>query len=291
MRDPYAVLSLPRDASDEDVKRAYRRLAKRLHPDLNPGKRAAQAQFSEINAAYAILSDPVKRRRYDRGEIDADGRERGFAGFGAGSSGAGARQGRHSVFNDFSIDEVFQEFLHRGRRGAGAGAQPGGGGAARSAESRTEKLTLSFLDAALGGKRPVTLGEGRSVEVSIPAGIEPGQKLRLKNAQTGDVLLEVAVEPHPVFARKERDIHAEAVVPLAEAVLGGSLVVPTIHGDVTLKIPKGTNTGATLRLRGKGIVAGGTSGDHYVKLNIALPEPPDPELAAFLERWAAKRKR
>lgn len=279
MRDPYTVLNVARGASDEEIKRAYRRLAKRLHPDLNPGKRGIEQQFGEVNAAYELLSDPAKRRRFDRGEIDADGRERGFGpGFGGGFSGT--RGARDSGLGDFSIDEVFQEFLRRGRRGRSAGAQ--------ATEPRTQKLALSFVEAAVGGKRAVVLADGRSVEVAVPPGIENGQKLRLKQAEVGDVLLDVTVDPHPVFTRKDRDIHAEAAVPLADAVLGGSIVVPTIHGDVTIKIPKGTNTGATLRLKGRGIAAQGTSGDHYVKLKIVLPEPQDPELASLLERWALK---
>jgi DnaJ-class molecular chaperone len=282
MRDLYSVLGVARDASDEEVKRAYRRLAKRLHPDVNPGKHGVEQQFKEATAAYELLSDPEKRKRYDRGEIDAEGRERGLgAGFGGFRPGGGTAAGPRGArgFTDFSIDEVLQEFLHRGRRGAARAA----------AEPKAQGLRIGFLEAALGTKRQVVLGDGRPVEVSIPPGIESGQKLRLKDEGAGDMLLEIEVEPHPGFTRKGRDIHTDVLVPLADAVLGRSIVVPTIHGEVTLKVPKGANTGATLRLRGKGITAGGATGDHYVKLKLALPEPADPELMAILEKWAKGR--
>jgi DnaJ-class molecular chaperone len=280
MRDPYAVLGVARNASDDEIKRAFRRLAKKLHPDVNPGKRAEQ-QFSELNAANALLSDPAKRKRFDRGEIDAEGRERGFN-FGFGQTGAGPRAAPGGGFADFSLDEVFQEFLGRGRRAAGA--QP----RAKATAVANVTMRLGFLEAALGGKRQMALGD-RSVEVAIPAGIDTGQKLRLRDPQAGEVLLEVTVDPHPTFTRKDRDIHVEAPVGLVDAVLGGSITVPTIHGPVTVKVPKGSNSGATLRLKGKGIAAAGASGDQYVKLRIVLPDPPDPELAQFLERWAQRQ--
>ena len=278
MRDPYAVLGLARGASEEDVKRAFRRLAKRLHPDVNPGNRALGNQFRELNAAYELLSDPAKRKRFDRGEIDAEGRERGF-----GSSGA--RAGRGAAFSDFSLDEVFQEFLRRGRRSA-AGAR---GGATR-AELASQALRIGFLEAALGAKRQVALSDGRTVEVAIPAGIDSGQKLRLHDAQAGDIHLDVTVDPHPLFTRKDRDIQVELPVSLADAVLGATLTVPTIHGDVAVKVPKGSNSGALLRLKAKGIATSGGAGDQYVRLRVMLPDPADPELMSFLERWAERRR-
>ncbi len=177
----------------------------------------------------------------------------------------------------------FQEFLRRGRRTSGP--QP----RAKAGEASTLALRLDFLEAARGGKRQVTLA-GRSVEVAIPAGVETGQKLRLRDAQAGDVFMEVTVEPHPTFTRKDRDIHVEVAVGLVDAILGGSITVPTIHGPVTVKVPKGSNSGATLRLRGKGIAAGAAVGDQYVKLRIVLPDPPDPELAQVLEHWAQRQR-
>jgi DnaJ-class molecular chaperone len=279
MKDPYAILGVARGASEDEVKRAFRRLAKKLHPDVNPGNRAFESQFRELNNAYELLSDPAKRRRYDRGEIDGDGRERGF-GFGAG----GARAGRTAGFSDFSLDEVFQEFLRRGRRSA-AGAKPGA-----TRELSRQALRIGFLEATLGGKRQVSLPDGRTIEVSIPPGIDSGQTLRLHDADGGDIHLEITVDPHPAFTRKDRDIQVELPVSLADAVLGATLTVATIHGDVAVKVPKGSNSGALLRLKGKGIATPGGAGDQYVRLRVMLPDPADPELTAYLERWSERRR-
>jgi DnaJ-class molecular chaperone len=180
------------------------------------------------------------------------------------------------------------EFLGRGRGGAGRARPHGAAGQAKAQAEAAQTLRLSFLVAARGGKRRVSLAGGRSIDVTIPAGIESGQKLRLRHpgGSQGDVLLEIEVEPHAVFTRKERDIHVEVPVSLPEAVLGATITVPTIHGAVSLKVPPGSNSGALMRLRGKGIGGDGAAGDQYVKLRVMLPDPPDPELQSFLERWA-----
>jgi DnaJ-class molecular chaperone len=277
MKDPYSVLGVPRGASEDEIKRAYRRLAKKLHPDLNPGKRAIEQQFKDITAAYDFLSDPRRRARYDRGEIGADGAER-MQGF---RYADGARRGAQGAPQS-SFDDIIAEFLGRTRRAGAAGA------AGPAPEATSETLRLSFLEAARGGKRRVTLADGRSLDVAIPAGIDAGQRLRLRNPQ-GDTLLEIEIEPHPLFTRKERDIHIEVPVTLVEAVLGATITVPTIHGAVSIKVPRGSNSGGTLRLKGKGIAgATGPAGDQYVKLRVVLPDPPDPDLIRFLERWAAE---
>jgi DnaJ-class molecular chaperone len=276
MRDPYMVLGVKRSTSDEEVKRAYRRLAKRLHPDLNPDKPAIEAQFKEATAAYELLSDPVKRQRFDNGEIDAEGKERGW-----GFRPSGPRATRPASGDGPTLDTIFQEFLRRGKR-----AGPAAAAAEKPAEPAAQSVRLAFLEAARGGKRRIELADGRSVAVSIPAGVESGQKLRLRNGTAGDVYLEIAVEPHPLFTRKDRNIHVEVPVTLAEAVLGATITVPTIHGAVTVKVPRGSNSGSLLRLAGKGIAAAAGAGDQLVKLRIVLPDPPDPELTAFLERWA-----
>jgi DnaJ-class molecular chaperone len=294
MRDPYTVLGVGRGASDDEIKRAYRKLAKKLHPDLNPGKKAIEAQFKEITAAYDFLSDTQKRARYDRGEIGADGAEKmrfrhpgdpfGGAGpFAGGFAGAGPRGRAHAGAGaaggsggfGAGLDDIIAEFLGRGRKGA-----------AGSAEPPAQKIKLGFLEAARGGKHRVTFSDGRNIDISIPAGIEAGQKLRLKDAKAGEIYLEIEIEPHPLFTRKDKDIHVDIPVTLVEAVLGATITVPTIHGAVALKVPRGSNTGATLRLKGKGITANGTSGDQLVKLRVTLPDPPDPELVKFLERWS-----
>jgi len=282
MRDPYTVLGVTRGASDDEIKRAYRKLAKKLHPDVNPGKRAIEQQFKEVTAAYDFLSDPKQRTRYDRGEIGPDGAERMHAfrqpgGFGGGwrSARRGAGAGASSSFAGF--DDIIAEFLNRGRTRGAASPEP---------EPPAQPLKLAFLEAALGGKHRVTLSDGRAFDVSIPAGVAEGQRLRLRGAE-GDTYLEIEIEPHALFTRKNNDIHIEVPVTLVEAVLGATITVPTIHGAVALKVPRGSNSGGTLRLKGRGIAANGAAGDQYVKLRVSLPDPPDPELVRFLERWSA----
>jgi DnaJ-class molecular chaperone len=284
MRDPYAVLGVSRGVSEDDIKKAYRRLAKKLHPDLSPGNRANEQQFKEVTAAYDLLSDPAKRARFDRGELDGAGGERG-----AGFRAEGARAYRRAAAGGgFSFEEIIAELLGRGRDG-GAGSA--------TAEGETgpaQKLRLGFVEAALGGKRRVTLAGGREVEITVPAGIDTGQTLRLRQGggllrgwAPDEILLEVVVEPHPHFRRENHDIHLELPVTVTEAVLGATVTVPTLRGSAAVKVPRGSNSGSTLRLKGRGITAEGKTGDQYVKLRVMLPDPPDPELAAFLERWGA----
>jgi DnaJ-class molecular chaperone len=276
MRDPYAVLGVSRDASEDDIKRAYRRLAKKLHPDLSPGNRANEQQFKEVTAAYDLLSDAGKRARFDRGEIDGAGGDRG-AGFHADSARAYRRA---TSGGNFSFEEIIAELLGRGRDAGAASGEAG----------PMQTLRLGFVEAALGGKRRIRLAGGREVEVTVPAGVDTGQTLRLRQGRlrgwaSEEVLLEVAVEPHPHFRRKGNDIHIELPVTLTEAVLGATVPVPTLRGSAAVKVPRGSNSGSTLRLKGRGIAAAGKTGDQYIKLRVVLPDPPDAELTDFLERW------
>jgi DnaJ-class molecular chaperone len=287
-RDPYQVLGLTRTASAEDVKQAYRRLAKQYHPDLNPGRSDIEQKFKEVSAAYNLLSDTERRARYDRGELDASGNERAAGGFHRAYSG---RRGAGGDFSGFDADDLF------GARRRGAGAGTGAGTRPRGSDI-SYSVTISFVEAALGGKRRISLSSGKDLDITIPPGTTDQQKLRLKGqglggglTSAGDAIVEVHVEPHPFFTRKDFDIHLEVPVSLPEAVLGATIKVPTLDGQVAVKVPNGSNTGSVLRLKGKGILDPGrrVHGDQYVKLKVVLPDPPDAELASFLEKWSKDR--
>lgn len=295
MKDPYTTLGVARNASAEDLKKAYRRLAKKFHPDLNPGNKTTEQQFKEVTAAYELLSDPEKRARYDRGEIDETGAEKAPRGFSysygpGGARGQGAPEG-------FSVEDILAEIF--GGAGGGFGGRGFRGGSVRQRGADTQhRLRVPFLEAALGAKQRITLPDGHSIDLAIPAGIESGQTLRLKGqgepgrngGPAGDAYIEIEVDQHPLYQRKGRDIHIEVPVTLPEAVLGAKITVPTIHGPVSLKVPRGANTGSLLRLKGKGLApnSGNAVGDQYVKLRVVLPDPPDPELTQFLERWTER---
>ncbi len=297
MPDLYSVLGLERGASDEEIRSAYRKLAKEFHPDRNPGDKRAEERFKEVSKAYEILKDKDKRAAYDRGEIDEDGRERfqgGFGGFNQGAGGGGFGRGfggsrgfRYQTRTgpggptDFGgFEDILSSVFGGGRGGFGFETAAGAG------DTRYE-ITLDFLDAVRGGKQRLTLADGNTVDVSIPPGLEDGQTLRLKGqgARGGDALLTVKIRPHPRFKRDGDDIHVDVEVPLAVAITGGKVPVPTIDGDVALRIPPGTSSGRTLRLKAKGVPrARGERGDQYARVLITLPS--DPGDLAALKDWA-----
>jgi DnaJ-class molecular chaperone len=295
--DPYKVLGVARDATADQIRRAYRRLAKQYHPDLNPGDKAAEERFKAVSAANEILSDPERRGRYDRGEIDASGQERpppgpppGWRGFAEGAEGARyahARAGGGAFTED--MNDLFGQFF-RARGGAG-----GGGPEIRMrGQDELYGLEVSFLDAVRGATRRLTLPDGRTLDVRIPPGSEDGQTLRLRGqggpgfngGPPGDALIELHVAPHPHFRRDGNDIRLDLPVSLKEAVLGGKVPVPTPDGTVNLTIPAGSDTGRQLRLRGRGVPAhaGQPAGDLYVTLRVQVGKP-DPALEAFLREW------
>jgi DnaJ-class molecular chaperone len=304
---PYEVLGVKRDASAADIRKAYRKLAKEFHPDLNPGKPAAEARFKAVTAANDILSDPDKRARYDRGEIDESGAERPRYSYRPHAEGAQGRKYQpQGEINIEDLDDLFAMFGRgggaRGSRGAGATGErfsmPG--------QDRQYTLTIDFAVAATGGKQRLALAPETWLDVTVPPGIEEGQVLRLKGkggpgygggphgSPPGDALIEVHIAPHPFFRREGDDIHVELPVSLAEAVLGARVSVPTVTGPVTMTIPQGSDTGTRLRLRGKGIhkkrrghdTAGETIGDQYVTLKVMIGASDDPALAEFLKGWA-----
>jgi DnaJ-class molecular chaperone len=297
MSDPYKILGVSKSASGAEIKSAYRKLAKKHHPDLNSGN---ADKFKEINGAYDILSDETKRAKYDRGQMDPAGNERPGAGFWrtwAGRSRArdtGSRSGGFN-FDDLDEDDLFADLFRTGARtsrGRNEQRQP----EPEPVRNTNYKLKVPFEEATAGVRKRVTLSDGKIVDMTIPPGSESGAKLRLKGQgrlgpdgkTQGDAVIEISVEPHAYFKRDGQNIRIDLPVTLYEAVLGESIVVPTIHGNVTLKVPKNSNTGSTLRLKGKGVpaVKGDAAGDQYVTLRVVLPEGEDPELARFVEEWA-----
>ena len=287
--DPYELLGVKRDASQKDIQKAYRRLAKKLHPDLNPGNPEAEKQFKEVAAAYDLLSDPEQRARFDRGEIDSSGVEqprqrsyyRDFA------DGAGNPYTSDAGFADlFEGDDILSAIF--GRRA----------GRRRRGQDVRYRLEVDFLDAVNGATRRLTLADGSVIDVAIPPGTRDRQMLRLRGrgmagvggGPPGDALVEIRVRPHPHFTRRGDDIHLEIPISLSEAVLGAKVDVPTPTGPVTMTVPKGVSSGRVLRLKGKGVPrANGTRGDEYVTLKVVLPDQPDPELESFVAGWRSGR--
>ncbi len=300
--DPYSELGVKRDASDADIQKAFRKLAKELHPDQNKDNKVAEERFKRITAAYDFLKDADKRKRFDRGEIDADGREiyRGFSG-NAGSGGFGGSGGpfggaRASAgFDGVDLDDIFDMF------GGGAGRRTSGFGGASPAKGSDLKIKLDIdlLDTIVGNTRRVVLSDGRTLDVNIPKGTKDGQTLRLKGqgapapggrGTPGDVLVDLHLKAHPIFRLDGNDLHMDLYVSLPDAILGGKAQAATPDGPVSVAINKGSNSGAVLRLKGKGAfdVKGGLRGDLFAHIVVALPDKADdiPEdLVRLAERW------
>jgi DnaJ-class molecular chaperone len=290
MADPYQLLGVARTASDDEIKKAYRKLAKKLHPDVNPGNKKIETQFKEITAAYDFLTDPEKRQRYDRGEIDESGQPRGFGQGRRGAAGGARRPGGFGLDDEGGAEDVLRDFFGFGNRQRAHMRMRGA--------DVSYQVEVSFSEAALGGKKRISLTDGKTIEVAIPPGTENGQTLRLKGqglagaggASAGDAFVEVQVAEHPLFKRDGFDISMECPITLPEAVLGATITVPTIDGKVALKLPKDSNTGTQLRLKGKGIANPKTNqrGDQYVRFKVVLPEQVDPDLREAIERWSKR---
>jgi len=319
MRDPYEVLGVKKNADATAIKSAYRKLAKKLHPDANKNDPKAAQRFSEINSAYEILGEDDKRKAFDRGEIDAEGKPR-FQGFNPRSGGFGGGRGGPDInFEHFS-------FGPEGTRRSSGGPQGGfsnfedvlssmfGGGLADTPRGRGRRrggigpedkepagrdipveVTISLAEAARGGTRRVQLPTGKEVDVKIPAALREGKQIRLKGqglpgpGGVGDVLITIKVAPHPYFVREGDNLHVDVPIALYEAVLGGKVRVPTLDGAVELNLPAGTSSGRIFRIGGKGMPAEPKAGDLYATVRIALPDAGDRELDELMRKWRDSR--
>jgi DnaJ-class molecular chaperone len=300
-QDPYQELGVSRQANKDEIKKAFRKLAKQLHPDKNPGDKAAEERFKRISAAFDLLGDEDKRKKFDRGEIDADGREtmRGYGGgdpFGGAGGFRGGPSGQGGAsFEGVDLNEILGEmFGGRGgqRGGFGGGPQP----PQRGADVRA-KLEIDLEDAIQGARKRISFSDGRTIDVTIPKGAAEGQVMRLKGqgspgrAGAGDALIELAIRPHPIFRREGDNLVMDLPVSIPDAVLGAKVEAPTPEGPVTLTVPKGSNAGSTLRLKGRGLphARGGGRGDLMARLQLVLPDKPDAELDQFAETWRKDR--
>jgi DnaJ-class molecular chaperone len=289
-RDPYDVLGVKRDASQKDVQSAYRKLAKKLHPDLNPGDKQAEERFKEISAAYAIVGDEDQRKRFDRGEIDASGAEpppRHYYRDYAPAEEPGGPYHSSGGFADFGdADDILSSFFSRRSRGQ----------TRMQGQDRHFSMDVDFLDAVNGAKKQVSLPDGPALDVQIPPGTRDGQTLRLRgkgdpgigSGPPGDALIDIHVRSHRFYVRDGDDIRFDLPISLREAVLGGKIRVPTPSGPVTMTLAPNSNTGKTLRLKGKGVARrGGAHGDAYATLKIVLPDQADAVLTSFVSDWPA----
>jgi DnaJ-class molecular chaperone len=305
--DPYQVLGVSRGATADEIRKAFRKLAKANHPDTNPNNKAAEERFKQVSGAFDILGDPEKRKKFDAGAIDADGRETfgafGGAGFGGargpwgpppgGGPGSGAYR---ETFEGVDLGDILGEMFGGGPRGGRGGAGGGFGGFSQRGGDVRAKLEIDLEDAIKGGKRRIAFSDGRTIDVSIPKGASEGQTLRLKGQGSpgrsgpGDAFIELTIKPHPIFRREGETLVMDVPVTAYDAVLGGKAEAQTPDGPVTLTIPKGANTGTRLRLKGRGLSdARGHRGDLFARLVVTLPDPPDAELERFAETWRKER--
>ena len=325
MRDPYEVLGVSKAASPEDIKKAYRKLAKKLHPDANKKDPKAASKFSELNSAYEIVGDDDKRKAFDRGEIDAEGKPRfqGFEGFGGGRPGGPGFGRGGGGFESFTWgpegfrrtasrpgggpggaggasgfeDILSSMFGGRARGGLGTSFEAEDIGSAIRGQDVTATATITLNEAAHGGTRRLDLPIGKEIEFKIPPGITDGQQIRLRGqgmpaphgGPPGDVLITVSIAPHPIFKVEGQDLRLDLPISLDEAVLGAKVRVPTLDGAVELAIPANTSSGRTFRLKGKGLPGKKGAGDLYAAVKIVLPDGKDTDLEELMKKWRAEK--
>jgi DnaJ-class molecular chaperone len=290
MADPYQILGVTREATQDEIRKAYRRLAKKNHPDLHPGDKGAEARFKEVASAYDIVGDEKKRARFDTGEIDASGAERQhperefYRQHAEAGSGFRYEPPWDGTGHDDRADMFAELFGRGGPRTKARGADVG------------YTFSVEFAEAINGAKKRVVMADGKTLEITIPAGLKDGQTLRLRGqghpgfggGEPGDALVEIHVKPHSIFHREGNNIRSTLPVTAGEALAGGKVRVATVSGAVEVAVPKGSNTGRILRLRGKGVPSAGGKGDHLVELQVVLPDHPDDELVRCVTEWEAK---
>jgi len=303
--DPYQLLNVKKSASQDEIKDAYRKLAKKLHPDLNPGNKEAEKKFKEINQAYELIGTPDMRSKFDQGAIDSSGNANPFGGAGSRARGAGGAPpfyyetqqdgGRYSESFGSKGESGFDEDLFSSIFGAGA---------RRSQNARTDlpgedqlyRMMVNFKEAALGGAREISLPNGKKLSVKIPAGVASGSKLRFKgqggqsrgSAPPGDAYVEIEVTPSALYKRNGKDLEIELPISFSEALLGGEVKVPTLNGPVMLKVPAGVSSGTRLRVKGRGVGSGDQRGDQFVALKIVMPSQVDDELKNAVLNWSVR---
>lgn len=300
--DPYQTLGVAKGATQDEIKTAYRKLARSLHPDLNPGNKQAEEQFKQVSAAYDLLSDQAKRARFDAGEIDASGAERPRYSYRhyAEADGGRSKYGQSFHFGD-NADDIFAELLRRRNKGRQAGwdffnGGEGGDEAPVKGGEAQYSLRVPFAEAAMGATKRITLPTGKSLDVKVPPGTKDGAVLRLKGqgnpgrngGPSGDALIEIKVEPDAFFTRDGDDVLVTVPISLVEAVQGAKITVPTVDGKVAITVPAWTDSGTVLRLKGKGIPNGSGRGDQLVTLKLVLPSEKNKELESFIKGWGAK---
>ena len=305
-KDYYKTLGVAKGADEKEIKKAFRRLARQYHPDVNSGDKAAEARFKEINEANEVLSDAEKRRKYD--ELGQSYQRWQQTGGGPGGfdwnqwsagGGSGGTRVDYSDLNDILRQGGFSDFFETMFGGMGMPGQRGGGANARSQDLEHE-IEITLAEAFGGAQRIIEL-DGRRLEVKIPAGVKTGSRVRVageapagaaKGGPRGDLYLRIKVLPHPSFERRDDDLHCEVAVDLFAALLGGEVHVPTLAGSVALRIPAGTQAGRTFRLAGQGIPrlrSPQEHGDLYAKVRVVLPEKLSEAEQKLVREWAALR--
>ena len=296
-RDPYLELGVSRSATAAEIRKAFHKLAKQHHPDANPGDKSAEEKFKRVSGAFDIVGDEEKRKKFDRGEIDAEGHDQSPFGRGGGA-GQGGWSPRGSAGgpgpDGVDLNDILGEMF--GRSGGG-GRNPGGfGGFSTKGQDVRAKIDIDLEDAIRGAKKRIAFSDGRTIEVAIPKGAQDGQTLRLKGqgapgrGGAGDAMIELNIRPHAIYRREGDTLIMDVPITVPDAVLGGKVEAPTPDGNVALTVPKGSNSGQQLRLKGRGFIdAKGKRGDLVARLVVTLPDVAGPELEQFAQEWKAKR--